>query len=125
MKTLSFKDGAMIFREGDVSHCAFLVVTGSVNVHLPNGRVKNLGAGEIFGEMGLIDNRPRSATVTAGEDSVLATYSEAELLDAIKTHPDDAIAFIRALIGRLREANEVPRAGRIEFSLFQVDDFSA
>jgi CRP-like cAMP-binding protein len=66
----------------------------------------------MFGEMGLIDSRPRSATVVAAQYCVFASYSEAELLDSIKTNPDEAIAFIRALIARLREANEAQhRAG--------------
>jgi CRP-like cAMP-binding protein len=124
MERRSFNQDETIFREGDASDCAFQVVVGSVKVHLPNGRVRHLGPGEIFGEMGLVDKRPRSATVTAAEYSVFAAYSEAELLDAIKTHPDEAIAFIRALIGRLREANEV-RAPGGGFSGFQVDNFNA
>lgn len=122
MERRAFSEGEVIFRAGDPSDCAFQVVVGSVNVHLLNGRIRHLGPGEIFGEMGLVDNRPRSATVIAAEYSVFATYSEAELLDAIKTHPDEAIAFIRALIGRLREANEVPST-REGFSTFQVDNF--
>jgi CRP-like cAMP-binding protein len=122
MERRAFRDGETIFREGDSSDCAFLIVVGSVNVHLPGGRVKRLGPGEIFGEMGLIDNQPRSATVTAAEYSVFASYSEAELLEAIKSRPDEAIAFIRALIGRLREANEARRSGQ-GFSMFPMDNF--
>jgi CRP-like cAMP-binding protein len=106
MERRAFAKGDTIFREGDASDCAFLIVVGSVLVHLPNGHVKQLGPGEIFGEMGLIDSRPRSATVTAAEYCVFATYSEAELLASIRTNPDEAIDFIRALIGRLRQANE-------------------
>ena len=106
MQRRSFNEGETIFTVGDASDCAYLVVIGSVRVHLPNGRTKVLGRGEIFGEMGLIDSRPRSATVVAAEYCVFASYSEAELLDSIKTHPDDAVAFIKALIARLREANE-------------------
>ena len=106
MERRSFKEGETIFTADDLSDCAYLIVVGSVRVHLPNGTVKVLGPGEMFGEMGLIDNRPRSATVVAAQYCVFASYSESELLDAIKTHPDEAIEFIRALIRRLREANE-------------------
>jgi CRP-like cAMP-binding protein len=87
------------------------VIAGSVNVHLPGGRLRNLGPGEIFGEMGLLDNRPRSATVIAGEDGQLATFTESELIRAIRTDPDAAIAVIRALLHRLREANDARRGG--------------
>jgi CRP-like cAMP-binding protein len=112
MERRAFKEGETIFREGDVSDCAYLIVVGSVRVHLPNGIVKVLGPGEIFGEMGLIDSRPRSATVVASQYCVFARYSEAELLTAIKTHPDEAVEFIKALIARLREANEAQRRAK-------------
>lgn len=111
MEHRSFREGETIFREGDISDRAFQVVAGSVNVHLPGGRVKNLGPGEIFGEMGLLDARPRSATVTAGEDGALNAFSEKELLSAIRTDPEAAITFIRALLKRLREANDARRGG--------------
>ena len=95
-----------MFHAGDTSDCAFLIIVGSVEARLPQGKHKRLGAGEIFGEMGLIDHRPRSATIVALEYTVCATYSESELLADIRSHPEEAITFIKALIARLREANE-------------------
>jgi CRP/FNR family cyclic AMP-dependent transcriptional regulator len=106
MERRTFNSGDTIFKAGDDSDRAFMIVVGGVDAMLPNGRKKRLGPGEIFGEMGLIDSRPRSATVVAAEYTVCAAYSEAELLDDIRTKPDEAIAFIRALIARLRDANE-------------------
>ena len=105
MERRSFKEGETVFRAGDVSDCAYLIVVGSVHVHLPNGRTKLLGRGETFGEMGLLDRYPRSATVVAAQYCVCASYSEAELLDSIKADPEEAVAFIKALTARLREAN--------------------
>ena len=106
MERRTFNSGDTIFKAGDDSDRAFMIVVGAVDAMLPNGRKKRLAPGEIFGEMGLIDNRPRSATVVAAEYTVCAAYSEAELLDDIRNNPDEAIAFIRALIARLRDANE-------------------
>src|SRR4029079_14268594 len=88
MERRSFNEGETIFTAGDASDCAYLIVVGSVRVLLPNGQTKLLGRGELFGEMGLIDSRPRSATVVAAEYSVFASYSEPELLHSIKTRPD-------------------------------------
>jgi CRP/FNR family transcriptional regulator, cyclic AMP receptor protein len=124
MERRNFREGDTIFREGDISDRAFQVVEGSVNVHLPGGRLRNLGPGEIFGEMGLLDARPRSATVSAGEDGVLNAFSEAELLAAIRTDPDAAITFIRALLKRLREANDSRRGGGTFLGL-PLDNYSA
>ena len=106
MEREAFNSGDTIFRAGDVSDRAFLIVVGSVSAQLPNGRFKSLGPGEIFGEMGVIDSRPRSATMIAERYTVCATYSESELLDAIRNNPEGAISLIRDLIARLREANE-------------------
>ena len=122
MERRSVNAGEVIFGSSDPSDRAFQIVVGSVHVHLPNGRVRTLGPGEIFGEMGLIDRRPRSATVTAAEYCVFATYSETELLEAIRVNPEEAIAFIKALIGRLREANEV--RGASGHSLLTIDNFT-
>lgn len=106
MKRKAFQEGETVFRSGEPSDYAYLIITGHVDTHLPNGRVLQLGPGEVFGEMGLIDRRPRSATVTAAEYTVCATYTEEELLAAIRQTPDEAITLIRALIARLRDANE-------------------
>lgn len=106
MDRQTFNAGDTVFREGDPSNFAFLIIAGAVEARLPNGRPKRLGPGEIFGEMGLIDSRPRSATIVALDYTVCATYSESELLEDIRTHPDEAVAFIKALIARLRDANE-------------------
>jgi CRP-like cAMP-binding protein len=105
MDRRTFNAGDTIFNVDDPSDRAYLIVVGTVEAQLPNGKQKRLGPGEIFGEMGLIDGSPRSATIVALDYTVCATYTETELLQAIRTQPEEAIAFIRALIARLREAN--------------------
>ena len=106
MHRITFEAGDTIMNIGETSDAAFLIITGRVVAHLPNGIKKQLGPGEMFGEMGLIDRQPRSATVIAADYTVCATYTEGELLDLIRSNPDEAIFFIRALIARLRAANE-------------------
>jgi CRP-like cAMP-binding protein len=105
MDRRTFNSGEAIFEAGDPSDRAYLIVIGAVEARLPHGKHKLLGPGEIFGEMGLIDGGPRSATIVALDYTVCATYTETELLNAIRTQPEEAITFIRALIARLREAN--------------------
>ncbi len=106
MQRSVFQEGDVIFRSGDPSDYAYLIVSGSVEVRLPKGHSTVLKPGEVFGEMGLVDPRPRSATVMAKEYTVCAAYSEDELLEAIRNTPEEAITLIRALIKRLRKANE-------------------
>lgn len=64
--------GADVFREGDFGSCAYLIERGRVEISLDRDGERVVlaerAAGEIFGEMAIIDNQPRSATVTAAED---------------------------------------------------------
>jgi CRP/FNR family transcriptional regulator, cyclic AMP receptor protein len=109
MEREAFQPGETVFRAGDPSDRAFLIIIGEVSAQLPDGRTRSLGPGQMFGEMGLFDSMPRSATIVAEKYTVCASYSEAELLDAIRSNPDGAIDFIKALIGRLRDANQAAR----------------
>jgi len=106
MERRAFKSGETIFREGDPSDFAYFIVSGTVEAQLANGRKIAMQPGEVFGEMGLVDQRPRSATVVATKYTVCAAYTEKELLASIREAPDEAMALIRALIARLREANK-------------------
>ncbi len=74
MEQHMFKQGEVIFRQGDAGDMAYLVVSGAVEVsRSPDGKKSVLGAiaaGQIFGEMALISDQPRTATATATEDTV-------------------------------------------------------
>src|SRR5260370_1069302 len=69
MQTVKFKAGDTILSEGDDGDSAFLIISGSVEVSIGAGaRAKGVGtlvAGDVFGEMGLMEPGPRSATVKA------------------------------------------------------------
>ena len=66
VETKTYAAADVLFREGDESNEAYRIVSGSVEILIRTPRglmaVGQLNAGEIFGEMGLIDNKPRSAT---------------------------------------------------------------
>lgn len=69
MKTEQFAAGVRIFAQGDYSEEAYRIVDGSVEISINEGRAKvilaTLGVGEVFGEMGMIERMPRSATARA------------------------------------------------------------
>ena len=69
METLYFESREVVFETGNLSDCAYLVEEGKFEVsRLHNGRKQVIGIlkeKDIFGEMGIIDGQPRSATVTA------------------------------------------------------------
>jgi CRP-like cAMP-binding protein len=75
---MEFKAGETIIAEGEAGDTAFLIISGSVEVTIESsGKAKNVGtlkAGDVFGEMSLIDPGPRSATVKAVSDTSLPRH---------------------------------------------------
>ena len=87
--------------------CAYIVEQGSVEVSklTPHGEKQVLGVlekSEIFGEMGLIDGLPRSATVTALEDCVMSVCSQETFNNLADHNPESLIPIFKVLVGRLR-----------------------
>jgi CRP/FNR family cyclic AMP-dependent transcriptional regulator len=111
MQTVAFKAGDTIIAEGDDGDTAFLIVTGSVDVSIGQGKkARTLGvlnAGEVFGEMCLIEPGPRSATVKAATDVECLAMSYEEFIKAIEAQPDRSATFMKALVRRLRRMNEL------------------
>jgi CRP/FNR family transcriptional regulator, cyclic AMP receptor protein len=112
MQTITFKAGDTIVREGDEGDTGFLITTGSVEVLVGevSRRVGALEAGEVFGEMCLIDPGPRSATVRALTDVECLETSYEEFLKSIEERPDQALAFMKTLVQRLRQTNQLIEA---------------
>lgn len=111
MRTVAFKAGDTIIREGAEGDTAFFIVTGSVEVSVGQGAaaraVGRLDTGEVFGEMCLIDPGPRSATITAATDVECLAVSYEEFLTSIDDHPERAVGFMRTLVRRLRQMNDL------------------
>jgi CRP/FNR family transcriptional regulator, cyclic AMP receptor protein len=115
MQTVNFKAGDKIITEGETGETAYLIVSGSVEVSVGEGArekiLATLNAGEVFGEMCLIEPGPRSATVTARIDTSCATTSYKEFADSIQENPAQAVQFMRTLVNRLREMNKLIESG--------------
>lgn len=110
------KKGEVLFREGDPGHELYLIREGTVIVSkLVTGRVEQvlarIGVGEVFGEMSLFDEAPRSATIQAEIDSVLFCLDRESLRRLIETRPRAAAAFlfrlVRLFIARLRATGDL------------------
>jgi CRP/FNR family cyclic AMP-dependent transcriptional regulator len=104
--TQFFKAGSIIFREGDEAHELFVIKKGEVRIQLGNRTINELPAGSIFGEMALIDNEPRSATVIAVSDVELVPVSEKQFLFLVGQTPYFALKVMRVLAQRLRATNK-------------------
>ena len=83
----------------------FMVITdGTVTVKTGQGKTRKLGPGDSFGEMALLDNEGRSATITADSDVTLATIPEWNFKPFLKEHPEVAYRLLQTLSRRIRQA---------------------
>jgi CRP/FNR family cyclic AMP-dependent transcriptional regulator len=110
MKSVKFKPGDAILTEGEDGDSAFLIVDGSVEVSVgADSQAKAVGtlsAGEVFGEMSLIEPGPRSATVKAVTDTECIVTNYEEFITSLQDNPERAVEFMKTLVRRLRHMNE-------------------
>jgi MFS superfamily sulfate permease-like transporter len=110
-----FRRGDVVIKEGDTERSLFMISKGtaSVKVRLAGAerekRVASFSPGAVFGEVALLDQEPRSATVTADEELVCYVLDEARFRALVRDHPSIAISVLtnlgRELSRRLRKAN--------------------
>jgi CRP-like cAMP-binding protein len=103
--------GTTIFVKGDPGTALYAVCTGTVKVSITasDGReamLSLLHPGEIFGEMALLDGRPRAADVVATTDCELMMIERRDFLAFVHKEPSLALKFVEMLCDRLRRANE-------------------
>lgn len=85
----AFKAGETIMRQGEPGHCAYIIESGRVGIEIAtaSGRIQNVGtrgAGTMIGEMALLDNAPRTATVQAIEDCELLEITKSDFSSRIQ-----------------------------------------
>lgn len=124
MKTIRYKEGDVIFDEGDLGDSLYLVGEGSIKISKTGrgGAQETLGfiqPGNFFGEMALFDGQPRSAKATAAGPTLLASVDERTFQHILELAPSRLhMNFLRAVSERLRQVNshfisEVMRTERL------------
>ena len=103
----SLKRGATLFAKGDPGHSLYAVLSGTVKISVssPDGRnaILNLiGAGEVFGEISVLDGRVRSADAIANTNCEILVIDRRDFLPFVHSQPALAMKFIELLCGRLR-----------------------
>lgn len=108
--------GEVIFDAGEQGQALYVVVAGRVLIcrqgQPDTGRIAELDAGVVFGELALLDNAPRAAQARAADDCVLASLSRADFESLLDTHAvaasKIALQLARQLGRQLREQNAAP-----------------
>jgi len=113
-RELSFRKNAVMMNEGDPGESMFVIKSGSVKVYLSDEDGRELvlyeqGVGAVIGDIALLDNEPRSASVMTLEPVVALMIGKQAFLDCLRQSPDTAINIIRSLTARLRDATEGSR----------------
>src|SRR3954470_5879451 len=111
MKTRKVARGATIFAKGDPGTGLMGVLTGSVKVSVASAEGKDIvlnifREGEIFGEIALLDGRPRTADAIAMSDCELIVIERRDFIPLIRTRPDVALRLIEVLCARIRHTSE-------------------
>lgn len=108
--TKKFREGTVLFREKEPGTAFYIVVSGSVKLYLSQaGTDKILAifkAGDSFGELALIDGKPRSATAQTLEDSVMIELAADKFLELLKWNFDITLCIMQELSQRLRDTNQ-------------------
>jgi len=113
--TRSFPKNTLVICEGDTSDSLYVVLSGKVKVFLSDEEGKEVtlnlqGSGEYFGELAILDEAPRSASVMTVEDTRLAVLSKAAFERCMEQHATIALVVMRGLACRLRELTENVRS---------------
>jgi C4-dicarboxylate-specific signal transduction histidine kinase len=95
-----FKTGEVIFKQGDPGHELFIIKSGKVEICIGNHVLDTLSAGNIFGEMALIDSAPRNATAVAITDATLIAVSQKQFM---RSTSNLAFSIMRDMSQRLRK----------------------
>ncbi|HSI16002.1 MAG TPA: cyclic nucleotide-binding domain-containing protein [Chthoniobacter sp.] len=114
MHRATFQPGEFIFREGDESSDAYWVLSGQVEISIetPQGRkvLTILEEGEIFGEMGMIDDLPRAASARAISETEVDVVNERDFQYEVLRDQARLLPYIDTLFERLRSTNAMLRA---------------
>ncbi len=106
----SYPRNSFIVRAGEETDALYIIIAGRVKVLIPDAQGREvilavMGPNEFFGEMGLLDELPRSASVETLEPCQMLRFSKTGFVTCLKDNFDLAMIIIRNLVKRLRDAD--------------------
>ena len=106
---VQFAPGQRFFVQGDAADAAYVILEGKADVTLntPSGEIKvaELGRNALVGEMGILSDNPRSATITAAEPTGALRIDKRVFLELLTQFPQMSLAVMREIASRLERTN--------------------
>jgi CRP-like cAMP-binding protein len=99
----AYPGGTTIVEEGASATALYIVVSGRARIVRNGETIGEVVRGDFFGELALIEEQPRSATVIADEDTECLLFPAWEFTALLAEHPELAVPIMRALIARLHK----------------------
>ncbi len=114
LESLDCKASTILFRAGDEGDALYVIERGKVRICVRTTQgheltLTELGRGDFFGEMALLDGQRRSADAVVAEDARLAVLSREHFLSFVRSSPNVALELLTALANRLRHTDEMLR----------------
>ena len=106
---VDFAADHVIARQGDIGSGLFVITSGGVRVVRDGQQIAELGPGAFFGELSVLDGRPRTAQVIATAPTTCLALSTWDFEAVVREEPSVALAILRGLAGRLRDLTESER----------------
>lgn len=111
MKEITFGKDQVIFRQGDIASVMYDILSGKVGIYQDyktenEKQIAVIETGQIFGEMGMIEYYPRSATAVALEDTVVVELGDSELEAYFRNKPEKLLHLMKILSQRIRETTQ-------------------
>jgi len=105
LQELTFMEGSEIVKKSEIGNCMYIIYSGSVLVHDGEVKLAELKEGNFFGELALLDAEPRSASVTALEDSLLLRIDQEAFYEIMADRSEVIREIMKILCERLRNQN--------------------
>jgi CRP-like cAMP-binding protein len=107
-----YRRGDIIMQKEEPGHALFIVERGAVRIYVPSAQGNDLilavlGPGDFFGDLSLLDGRPRSASASVSMETTLLMLERADFISLLTNRPTAAMAVLEAVAGRLRETDEM------------------
>ncbi len=111
-ETRRYEGGQVVVAENEAGDALHIVVSGSLDVYRERPgrdpvRIDNLGPGQFFGEMALIEDYPRLATIRAAEPATCLALDKKQFQEELAAHPTIAVALVLEVSRRLRNTLDV------------------